>query len=439
MKGTILMTGATGFIGQAVVPRFLDAGFHVRGLLRSDSTWPFAEHPNLERVVGDMRDSAALERACEGMDGICHLAAAKADETHSAQTNVEGARHLRFAAEKNGVAFIINVSTQSAKLHRRGVYAATKAAADVILSSSSVPVTTLYPSLVFGGKGSGAFETLWRVSRLPIVPVFGRGNAVYYPIHRNDFAELIVRVAERTETHGKKYDAGGPEAFTLVSLVQQLASREGRSPVFLHIPLTFGLFVARLSSLLPRPPFTVSNVLGGAEVVALNSTPLYESTAFTPRHFSDLLAEEVAFLKERRVVDPLVEEFMLLTRYILPASCRRWKPGPVEMDWYRQALSGDPSLSTLHLDGAVRHWPFLLGGLDAITKRSPHSSVQKKLLIAATIVECHPVSAAWLLPQNHSIIAVIALTLHALIRSYAKMLMGASLFLLPGFVRRHGS
>lgn len=438
-RRTILITGATGFIGQAVVPYFLDEGFRVRGLLRPTSTWPFAAHPNLERVVGDMQDVASLERACEGIDGICHLAAEKSDETSSVRTNTEGAQHLRRAAEKHGVPFIINISTQSAKLVRRGLYATTKADADALLSLSSVPVVTLYPSVVFGGKGSGVFEALWRVSRLPVVPIFGRGNAVYYPLHRNDLAELIVRIASRTETYGKKYDAGGPEALTLVQLVQRLAANEGRSPAFLPIPLTLGLFLARLLSFLHHPPFTVSNILGGAEIVPLDSIPLYESTAFTPRPISDLLAEEVTLLKEPEVTNPLADEFTLLARYILPKACRRWKPGPVETDWYRQALLGDPSLSDHHLDGAVRRWPFLLDGLDAITKRLRNSAVQKKLLITATIVECHPVSAEWLLPQNRSIITIVALTLRALFRSCVKMLIGISLLLFPGFVRRHGS
>lgn len=438
MQRSVLITGATGFIGRAVTLRFLDAGFRVRGLLRPDSTWPFAEHPNLERVVGDMRDSASLERACEGMDCICHLAAAKADEACSAQTNVDGARHLRSAAEKSGMASIINISTQSAKLVRRGIYAKTKADADAILSSASVPVTTLYPSLVCGGKGSGAFETLWRISRLPVIPVFGSGNAVYHPIHRNDLAELIVRAADAREMWGKNYDAGGPEAITLMQLVRLLASHRGRSPAFLPVPLPIGLLAARLLSFLPRPSFTASNVLGGAESVTLDSSPLYRAAAFTPRPISSILAEETALLKRPATVDPVADEFAILSRYILPRECRRWKPGPVEAAWYAQALRGHPPLAT-HSLGIVRRWPFLLGGLDAITKRFRDCPLQKKLLIAATIAECHPVSAAWLLPQDRSVAAVIFLTASACARAGGKWLIAAFLLFFPSFVRPHAS
>lgn len=438
-RGTILITGATGFVGQAVVPRFLDAGFRVRGLLRPSSTWPFAAHKHLERVVGDMGNRASLERACRGVSGICHLAAAKADEAWSVRTNTEGTRNLCQAAEKHGVHFIVNISTQSARLLRRGVYGTTKADADAIFSSASVPVVTLYPSLVFGGKGSGAFETLWRMSRLPIIPLFGQGNAVYYPIHRHDLAELIVRIASEGGGQRETYDAGGPEAITLLQLLRRLAASEGRSLIFLPIPVILGLLLARILSLFPNPPFTVSNVLGGAEAVALDSTPLYRRAGYTPSPLSAILTEEVALLKAPTLSDPLADELTLLTRYILPKASRRWKPGPGEIDWYRQALLGSPALSSHHFDNAVQRWPFLLGGLDAITKRLPNSPVQKKLLIAATMVECHPVSAGWLLPRNRSVVATVALLLQACTRACGKMLLGIVLLSIPGFTRHHAS
>lgn len=438
MQRSVLISGATGFIGRAVTIRFLSAGWRVRGLLRPDSTWPFTEHPRLERVVGDMRDEASLERACKGMDGVCHLAAAKADEAWSAQTNVEGARHLRSAAEKSGMAFIINISTQSARLTRRGVYARTKAEADAILSSASVPVTTLYPSLVCGGKGSGACETLWRSSKLPVIPIFGGGNAVYYPLHRNDLAEFIVRVAETRAMWGNVYDACGPEAITLVQLVRQMASQRGRSPLFLHVPLPLGLLAARLLSFLPRPPFTASNVLGGAESVALDSSPLYRDAAFTPRPLAELLSEEAALRKMPTATNPIADEFTALARYILPKECRRWKPGPTETAWYAQALRGCSPLAA-HTLGIARYWPLFLGGLDALTKHRRNSPLQKKLLIAATIVECHPVSAAWLLPRDRSVAAVMFLAAIACVRAGGKWLIAALLLFFPSFVRPHAS
>lgn len=438
MQRSILISGATGFIGQAVTLRFLSAGWRVRGLLRPDSTWPFTELPHLERVVGDMRDETSLERACKGMDGVCHLAAAKADEAWSAQTNVEGAKHLRSAAEKSGMAFIINISTQSARLTRRGVYARTKADADAILSSASVPVTTLYPSLVCGGKGSGACEMLWRISKLPVIPIFGGGKAVYYPLHRNDLAEFIVRAAETRKMWGNVYDAGGLEAITLIQLIRQMASQRGRSPLLLPVPLPLGLLAARLLSFLPHPPFTASNVLGGAESVALDSSPLYRDAAFTPRPFADLLAEEAALQKRPTATDHIADEFTVLSRYILPRECRRWKPGPTEIAWYTQALHGCPPLAA-HTLGIARHWPLLLGGLDAVTKRKRESPLQKKLLIAATIVECHPTSAAWLLPRDRSVAAIMFLAASACARAGGKWLIAAFLLFFPSFVRPHAS
>lgn len=437
MNKRILVTGATGFIGQAVVPRLLKEGCLVRCIIRSTSTWPFAEHPELERVVGDMRDAGSLDRACEGIDGICHLAAAKSDESESAQTNSEGAAHLRTSAEKHHVSFLINISTQSAKLSRRGLYAKTKSEADAIFAASSIPVTTLMPSLVLGGRGSGAFETLFRTTRLPLIPVFGGGVALYYPIHRDDLAELITQAVAQKDLRGKTFDAGGTESITLRELIRKIAKLRGRSAKIFPVPLGLGLILARIFSLLFRPPFTVSNVLGGAEAVTLDATPLYQATSFTPRPLAELLKSEIALLSAPVESDALAEECALLARYLLPPSAKRWKPGPVELDWYRTALRTQQRDPHRHLGTILHRFPFLLGGLDAVTRRSPDCALQRKLMIVATIIECHPVSARWLLPRDRSRLSVTIGCVGAALRSLGKIIIGMLLFFFPGFIRRH--
>ena len=434
----ILITGGTGFVGQAVVPRLLKEGYRVRCIIRPTSTWPFAEHPELERVVGDMRDADSLDGACAGVDGICHLAAAKSDERESAHINSEGAMHLRKAAEKHHVSFLINISTQSAKLSKQGLYAKTKSKADTIFSGSSVPVTTLMPSLVLGGKGSGAFETVFRMTRLPLIPVFGGGVATYYPIHREDLAELIVRTMERSDLRGITFDAGGPESITLRELIEQTTKLRGRSAIIIPVPLGLGLILAKIFSILPRPPFTLSNVLGGAEAVTMDSTPLYRAAGCTPRPLPELLKAEVALLEAHRQRDPIAEECPLLARYLLPPSARRWQPGPVEAEWYRTALQ-EEHIANHQLGNIFRRFPFLLGGLDAITRKNPTCALQRKLMTIATLIECHPVSARWLLPRDRSRLSVAIGCIGAILRSAGKLLIGILLILIPGFIRRHAS
>lgn len=71
-----LVTGATGFIGQHLVPRLLAAGYHVRCLCRSTSTRPAHFAEQVEWAVGDLSDTESLKSACRDVDVVIHLAGA---------------------------------------------------------------------------------------------------------------------------------------------------------------------------------------------------------------------------------------------------------------------------------------------------------------------------------------------------------------------------
>ena len=127
----VLITGAGGFIGQAVTSRLLEEGYTVAVLVRSSRSISFY-HPKLEWLLGDMRDKKSLVQNTKGVDVVVHLAAAKSDERESYEINVTGAQNLLEACETNGVKRIINISTISTKLPQKGVYAETKEKADEI-------------------------------------------------------------------------------------------------------------------------------------------------------------------------------------------------------------------------------------------------------------------------------------------------------------------
>ena len=166
MSDLILVTGASGFIGQAVVEALLRSGHHVRTLTRSVDP-SAATHPLLERATGDVRDLPSLERAMAGVRAVVHLAAMKNDEPESGEVNIGGAKNLIEACRIAGVKRIVNVSTQSAKLTKAGVYGRSTAEADRLFHASSIPTVTLRSSLVYGDASSGVFGTIVRYSALP--------------------------------------------------------------------------------------------------------------------------------------------------------------------------------------------------------------------------------------------------------------------------------
>src|SRR5215469_7151365 len=114
-RGRVLVTGASGFIGSAIVRAFLSSGYPVRALIRSTSPRQNLQGLDIECVEGDICNAGAVKRA---MSGICYLAHAAADYRLWARdpdaiirTNVEGTRTVMNAARTAGVERIVYTSS----------------------------------------------------------------------------------------------------------------------------------------------------------------------------------------------------------------------------------------------------------------------------------------------------------------------------------------
>lgn len=426
MPQTVLVTGATGFIGQAVVRALLDEGHRVRALTRIESHWPFPDHPNLERVTGDIRARSSVIAACTGIDAIVHLAAAKNDEAESEDSNVGGARNIIEAAREAKVGRIVNMSTQSARIPKKGIYGTTKEKADALFMNAGVPVVTLRSSLVYGDRESGVFGAIVRFSGLPVIPIFG--HARFRPIHREDLAVIVAKALRLPGVVGNVYDVGGPDSLSLDELTRAVMEARGIYRPIMHLPVWFGLLVARLCSVLPHPPLTVSNVLGGATDVSMDTEKMQRDFAFFS--FRSIRSDLTRLFGKPE--DKARKEAGLLLTYVLSAM-QRYQPSAQDIDrtldaWKRHGQTSDLHISSLRM----------LCVLDAATRlRYPQCVLQKKLLIAAAIAETQPQSAPALLPRERSRSGFACECIRLSLRSLAAYMCAVPLFLFPSYLARH--
>ncbi len=384
----VLVTGATGYLGHAVCRTLLERGWHVRALCRPHSSPSFTEEA-IDCVPGDLTDPESLRRACQNVTHIVHLAARKSDEPDSVAVNVEGTRALIHAAKEAQVPYIVNVSTQSAKLPKRGVYGETKRQADELFMQSGLQVTTLRFSLIYGGENSGVFDALSALCRLPLVPVFGNGKALFAPIHRDDAAEAIVRALEHAEIAGNTFDVGGPQQLSFNALLGCVMEENGTKRPLIHIPVWVGLLAARVAALLPHPPLTRSNVLGGAQQIDWNPNPFLATTGLKPRPWT------IGKTATTQTADAAV-----LLRYVAHDVQPHWAPSTVQIERYAQALQVH-NVPMPHLPKGIQRHTSLLASYE-LAKRwhNPNNPLSQALLIAAGIYESQPESADTLLPKN---------------------------------------
>lgn len=410
----------------------LDADQRVRVLVRNPAAHPFDTHPSLDIATGDVLNADSLMRAMAGVDAVVHLAAAKNDEKDIEEINVGGARNLAEAAKTNYVKRIVNISTQSAKLEKAGLYGSTKLAAEEVLQTSGVPVVTLRPSLVYGDEMSGVFGTIVRYSNLPVVPVIGRGDAHFRPIHRDDLAQIIVQAVEIDAIEGQIFDVGGPDSIALNDIVRGIMNtRRIRRPIA-HLPAAIGLIIARALSFLPHPPITVSNVLGSTVDVPMDMGPF--ARTFGNIHLRSF--EQGLLDTFQPPVTPQEKEADALLRYVL-SGISRWRPHKEDRDHYMQACDAF-GLSTALIDTSVIQSRVKLIMADTASSLLHRDGLlRKKLLIAAAIAEASTASADALLPKDKSVIALGVRTLLLGLSGLAAMILSIPLFMMPSTLKRY--
>jgi NADH dehydrogenase len=422
----ILVTGAGGFIGTAVVRRLLRDGWTARAMLRPGSGLSLPPHERLQVAYADMRDGAALVEAVGGCFAIAHLAAATADDNDSDEINVGGARRLVEACRVTGCRRVINISTQSAKILRKGTYARTKSEADAVFRASGLEVTNLLPSIVYGEELKGVFGTLAKLARsTPILPVMGDGTWLSAPVHVDDVAGAVIACVESSLSVGKDYDIGGPAMLTFDELIDRVGTAfAGRRPIKLHVPLSVALALARLVARIPNAPISVSNVLGSNQDTDIDIGPARTDFGFDPRTLEVGLQEIVDAIGRARI-DPRESRYAkreeswtrecgLLCRYLV--GC---EPTPDLIERYRTAVRLkliEGELENADWRWAQRH-PRCIPYLDAaaaLTRRP--SALRARLYLMAALLESVPAHAERFLPRRRSKFRVFAVLTWQVIR-----------------------
>lgn len=250
---SVLVTGATGYIGREVAAMLAAAGKDVKGLVHRDD----AELPTgVEAVRGDVTDPGSLAEAMTGVDAVVHLVAILEGSDEDFERIVaQGTRNVVAAAEQAGVRRFIHMSAagvtpEHAPLTR---YWGAKYAGKQAVMESGLDWTVIEPSFVFGRNG-GALKAFEALIRLPVAPVIGDGRYRHQPVWVGDVATAFLRALERPQTIGKTYELGGPQLFEFDDLLDELARVTGRARRRkLHAPAGFVKAQTVVLRHLPRP------------------------------------------------------------------------------------------------------------------------------------------------------------------------------------------
>jgi uncharacterized protein YbjT (DUF2867 family) len=237
----ILVVGATGQLGTAVVRRLVAAGQPVRAFVRPGSRHEHLRMPGIELAYGDLRDAASVEAACRGARVVIASANAIVPEGRSSFEAVEGRgyAHLIGACERERIEQFIFVSMPQTA-HDAAVPAFRyKRLNEQRLQASTLPYTVLRPSLFMddwfafigdasvarGAPGATIERRYWflrvfisavggLIRRHGIALLPGSGRVRHAFIALDDVAAFIVEGIGREDMHRATFDIGGPQVLS---------------------------------------------------------------------------------------------------------------------------------------------------------------------------------------------------------------------------------
>ena len=203
----LLLTGATGLVGSAVLRRLVGEGEDVRCLVR-DPRRLGAQRVRVQIALGDLTDPPSFRNALRGVQTVVHLAASIRDQPRGSIEELNGIATWRMveAAERSGVERFVFFSALGASTHQRARYFRAKALAEQAVRESRLHSTVFAPSIVYA-PGDRWLTLLERLALLPLMPVPGRGHAVYEPIWAEDVADCVI-ASLRAPAEGPSRAAG---------------------------------------------------------------------------------------------------------------------------------------------------------------------------------------------------------------------------------------
>jgi NADH dehydrogenase len=246
----ILLTGATGLVGGAVLPRLLARGETVRCLVR-DPRRLGAQRVRVQIALGDLADPPSFRNAMRGVHTVVHLAASTRDQPRGSIEELAGIASWRMvdAAERAGAERFLFISMLGASTHHRARLFRAKALAEQAVGESDLYTTIVAPSLVYA-PGDRRMQLLARLSLLPAVPVPGSGRAEVQPIWVEDLADGLLAAIEQApgERH-TRYELTGPQTLTHAEVQRLMLKALERPRPLLHVPTPL---VSRALTMLER-------------------------------------------------------------------------------------------------------------------------------------------------------------------------------------------
>jgi uncharacterized protein YbjT (DUF2867 family) len=267
-NGKVLVLGATGFIGNQLIPELMKGRIAVRAMVRdperaSGMTWG----KQVELVQGDAENAYDVSGALEGIDVAYYLIHSMGGRSifqnkRYAQKDIRIASAFLEAANDMGLRRVIYLGALGEQGEGLSEHLKSRAEVAGIISSGKAKATILRAAIIIGAGGA-SFEMLrYLVERLPVMGCPKWIETRIQPIAIADVLKYLVGCLKVPETTGRTFDIGGPEILTYREMMQEYAAARGLAKrVIFRVPFLTPLLSAYWVDLVTPVPSGVAHPL----------------------------------------------------------------------------------------------------------------------------------------------------------------------------------
>lgn len=309
---TVLVTGATGFLGSRLVEKLLWKGYRVRALARKTSRIDHLKGLEVDICYGDVADLSSLENAFKEINFVVHAAAdTKGDKIKGLQTSIDGTQNIVSLSKKYNISKLVYISscsvygvselgqgqivdensTMEKHSEKRGIYSEAKVKTERILIDTSknknIPFVCLRPGTILG-EGGHIFTPMMGFSLgKKLFAIIGNGQFILPLVYIDNLVEAIILALGNKNSTGQIYNVVDFDRVTKKEYVNTLLRKLYPKAIFLYLPYSLlyiiAFFQEIIFGLLKRQPyFTRYRLISSQRSVVYDSSKIKRYLDWNP-------------------------------------------------------------------------------------------------------------------------------------------------------------
>jgi uncharacterized protein YbjT (DUF2867 family) len=259
---TVTIFGGTGFLGSAIA-RAVSAGFDLRIATRHEPRQaPGEAGAGSSHVTADVTDESSVKRAVAGAFAVVNavsLYVEKGGATFEA-VHVAGAARVARCAREAGAEVLVHISGLGTDPASPSAFVRARARGEQAVREAFEAGIVARPSVMFG-RDDSFLTTIEQVTRLPVVPLFGRGETRLQPAYVEDVAAAVAKVIADPAVRPRELELGGAQILTYRQVLEAVMAHLGRRRLLMPVPFAFWKASAAVLGVLPSPPLTRDQVV----------------------------------------------------------------------------------------------------------------------------------------------------------------------------------